>query len=148
MKIIESREFSASPAELWVIIGDPAAMPAWNERCQSCDSIQGSGLGARFRARFSMNNKVGEAQGEIVEWEEQKRITYRYGFENDDQGIGTIEESYSLHPKSDGRTKVKHVVDFRRSNLPFWVKLLITFIGRFGRSVGSEPLSGIDELLR
>ena len=132
--------------ELWTVIGDPTAMPAWNERCRRCDSVEGAGLGARFSAQFSMTDKVGDALGEIVEWEERERITYRYAF--DDPGLGSIEESYSLHPQSDGRTKLKHVVDFRRSNLPFWVKLLITFIGRFGRTTGPEPLSGIDDLLR
>jgi len=54
MKLTTSRKLAASAADLWIIVSNHKNMPAWNEKCQLIESVNGSGLGTRFKAQFSM----------------------------------------------------------------------------------------------
>jgi len=120
-------------------------MPAWNPKCVKCDS-NGRGEGSTFTAVFEMSGKQVAAKGEVVEFDQFKTIRFRYQY---DEGTmqGSVEESYSIKTESPNRVQVRHVVDFKNSGLPLWVRLIIGFLGRFGNKMGREPLDGIEDLL-
>lgn len=146
MKLITKRTFKATPPELWEIIHDPANMPAWNPKCVWCE-VDGTGTaGPRFLVTYEMRGKQSDAEGEVVASEEQRRIHFRYTYE-DAAKLGTVDEVFELKPKGDRQTEVVQIVDFSNSTLPRWVKWLIGFIGRFGKEQGIGPMDGIQALL-
>lgn len=138
--------FRASPADLWLIVHDPANMPAWNEKCVECVST-GIGEGSRFKAVFEMSGKRSEARGEVIEYVLQKRIRYRYEYE-DDSKLGSVEELYEISTLGRDQSKLRHEVNFKNATLPFWVKILAAVLGKIGRKMGKGPLDGIEELIQ
>lgn len=93
-----------------------------------------------------MSGKQVAAKGEVVEFDQFKTIRFRYQY---DEGTmrGSVEESYLIETQGPNRATVRHVVDFKNSGLPLWVRLIIGFLGRFGTKMGREPLDGIEDLL-
>jgi uncharacterized protein YndB with AHSA1/START domain len=150
MKLTTSRKLSASAADLWFIVSDPKNMPAWNEKRQAIESVHGSGTGTRFKAQFSMRmeKKPEPTEGAIIEWKEYERITYRFQFPKDDPQLGSVDETYAIKQISTHQYQLSHTVDFKHSGLPRWVKFLIGILGRFGKSMGPDPLDGIVALLQ
>ncbi|MDQ8199309.1 SRPBCC family protein [Pelagicoccus enzymogenes] len=146
MKIVAKRDLKASPQELWAIVAQPGNMPAWNPKCVRASETPTTNAGETFTAVYEMKGQQHEAVGDILRSETNREITFRYNLK-DSAGTGTIIETLSFAPKTDSITRVSHSVDFSKSNLPFWVKLLIGLIGRFGRNVGAEPLQGVQDLL-
>ena len=147
MKMVSKHLYQARPEEIWQIIRDPGHMPAWNDKCVSCDSIGAGGEGSEFDSVFEMNGKRSEARGTVVVYRENEEIAFRYSYE-DEGGLGTVEESYRIRKRKNGEVELIQTVDFAQSSLPFWVKLLIGFLGRFGRKKGRGPLDGIEDILR
>ena len=102
-------------------------------------------VGQRFSVTYAMNRKRSDAIGELIEFDENRLIRFRYHYE-DSAKMGIVEESFEL--KSDGsKTRVIHTVDFSQSTLPIWLKWLIAFLGRFGKKRGEGSLDGIAALL-
>lgn len=146
MKMISSRTFNTSASEVWRIVSEPGNMPAWNPKCVSCDNTGYGGVGSTFNAAFEMRGRRTEARGEVVSLKHEAEIRYRFEYEEAAR-IGSVDEVFIIKRKGINRCILRHEVNFRRSTLPFWVKLLIGFIGRFGRPVGPDPLAGIDDLI-
>ena len=147
MKITSSKLFDVPAGDLWVVIHDPANMPAWNTKCISATSTDGGELGSTFEASFSMGTNVQETKGEIVAWEYQKKIEFRYLFESATKEMKSVTETYLITSMGEGRSKLKQVIDLSNAGFPWWAKLLMNVISRFGRSTGPGPLEGIEELL-
>lgn len=147
MKIISTRDFNRPASDLWVVVRDPGNMPAWNPNCIAASRVEGEGLGSQFKATFKMNEKAHQAKGEIISLEEEKEISLRYVFGSESPKLGSIDESYIITSTGSDTSKLRHEIDFTHSGLPWWAKLLISVIGRFGRKVGPDPLDGIAEVL-
>ena len=150
MKLKTSRKLTASAADLWIIVSDPKNMPAWNEKCQVVESVHGSGMGTRFKAQFAMrpDKNPESTEGEIIEWKDYERITYRYQFPKNDSQLGSVDETYTIKQISAQQCQLSHVINFKNSGLPRWVKILIGILGRFGKSMGPDPLDGIVALIQ
>ena len=147
MKIISSKTFNVPAGDLWIVIHEPANMPAWNEKCVSASSTNGGGIGSRFEASFSLGTSVQKTKGEVVAWDYQKQIEFRYLFESETKEMNSVDETYTITELGENRTKLKHVVDLSNAGFPWWARLLMSVIGRLGRSAGPGPLEGIEELL-
>lgn len=146
MKLVSKRRFNVSVESLWEVIREPGNMPAWNHKCVECGCIAEGGVGSRFEVVFQMNNKRKEAEGEVITLKQFEEIRIRYRYKEDNQ-MGAVDEMFQVSSAGLRKSKLKHVVDFRHSTLPAWVKVLIWFLGVFGRSVGKDPLDGLDDLL-
>ena len=131
-----------------MVIHDPGNMPAWNPKCIRSALTSGAGLGARFSADFSMGSNVEECEGEIIAWEEESLISFRYRFESKSKGLGAVTETFLLEAIGTRKLKIRHTVDLTDSGLPKWVRRLAWFLNRFGRSMGPGPLDGIEALLK
>ncbi|NDV61943.1 SRPBCC family protein [Puniceicoccales bacterium CK1056] len=147
MKIITKRTFRALPLELWEIIHNPSNMPAWNPKCLTCKDIIQSEPGRKFAVTYKMKGKHTDAVGELISSRKEKLIHFRYFYE-DKAKVGTVDEVFEIIPAERGKTLLIHTVDFSKSTLPYWVKLLIGFLGRFGKSMGRGPMDGIASLLQ
>lgn len=147
LNIVSSKTFNVPAGDLWIIIHEPANMPAWNPKCVSASSTHGGGLGSTFEASFNMGNNVKATKGEVVAWEFERKIEFRYHFESDSKELNSVDETYVITVIRDGRSKLEHVVDLSNAGLPWWARTLVSFVSRFGRSAGPGPLEGIEELL-
>ncbi len=149
MKLVSSKTFNVPAGDLWVVIHEPANMPAWNSKCISATSTNGGGLGSQFEATFSMGTTPQETKGEVVAWEYQKKIEFRYLFESntDTKETKSVDETYEITALGESRSKLTQVIDLSNAGFPWWAKLLMSIIGRFGRSTSPGPLEGIEELI-
>ena len=146
MKVVSTREFRAPVESVWAILREPGNMPAWNPKCRSCTNVRGGREGSRFEAVFEMSGKTRRSDGEILCFHPPREIEFRF-HDREPGREGHVDERFLLSEPSPGRTRLKHVVNFRHAPLPFFVKCLIVILGRFGRRVGDDPLAGIDDLL-
>jgi uncharacterized protein YndB with AHSA1/START domain len=148
LKLKSSKTFNVPASDLWIVIHEPGNMPAWNSKCVSASHTNGGGLGSKFDASFTMGTTVEHAVGEVVAWEFEREIKFRYVYESESKENTSVEETYLITALGNNVSKLDHVVDLSNSGLPWWVKTLASFLNRFGRSVGPGPLEGIEELLR
>lgn len=147
MKLVSSKTFNVPAGDLWVVIHEPANMPAWNSKCLNATSTNGGGLGSKFEATFAMGSTPQETKGEVVAWEYQKKIEFRYSFESDSEKMRSVDETYLIEDLGEGRSELKQVIDLSDAGLPWWARMLMRVVGRLGRSAGPGPLEGIEELL-
>ena len=146
MKIVEKRKFKASASELWEIVHDPGNMPAWNPKCVSSEPLDAWEVGQRFEVIYEMNGKRSNASGELFDFKISQLVHFRYHYE-DSSKLGIVDEIIEIIPKGNLSTLIVHTVDFSRSTLPLWVKLLLGVLGRFGKKMGEGSLDGIASLL-
>ncbi|MEM6883458.1 MAG: SRPBCC family protein [Verrucomicrobiota bacterium] len=146
MKIIARKTIPLSIAEVWRVVSDPEQMPAWNPKCVLVAAASGAPETRSFEVLFQMNHKEKEASGKVVVWRVTEKVTYRYIYQ--DEFSGTVEESFLLQQLGPAVTRLVHEVDFSRSGLPWWVRILIGYIGRFGKLMGDDPLDGIERRIR
>ena len=146
MQLTTEKAYNATPAELWQIIHDPGTMPAWNPKCVVSQSLDPWKVGQQFAITYEMNGKVMDALGELINFESERMVHFRYTYEYASK-VGTIDEILQILPSGANRTLLKQTVDFSQSTLPRWVKWLIGFLNRFGKTKGKGPLDGIEALL-
>ena len=146
MKLVSRKKISLPVTDIWRIVSDPEQMPVWNPKCVLVTAAAGAPETRRFDALFQMNQKEKSAVGEVVCWRVPEQITYRYTYE--DQFSGTVEETFKLQQQGAAVTRLVHEVDFSRSGLPWWVRVVIGYIGRFGKLVGEDPLDGIERKVK
>lgn len=147
MKIVSKRKFEATASQLWHIVRDPGNMPAWNPKCVACTSLPQARTGERFSATYNWRDRTHVAEGEVLEYREGEYIAYRIYYEHSAK-LGSVDESFQLRQLDLRRAELIHTVDFRRSTLPWWVKMIIGLAGRFGQRKGPDPLKNIEDLLQ
>ena len=139
VKLRTEKQYDASPAELWQIIHDPGTMPAYNTKCVSSESLARYESGQTFAVTYEMNGKLTDAVGELVAYETERMVHFRYTYE-DGSGIGNVDEIFEINPRGERRSRVVHTLDLSHSTLPRWAKIIVGFISRFGKSMGGGPL--------
>jgi uncharacterized protein YndB with AHSA1/START domain len=146
MKIVEKRSYDASASEIWSIIHDPANMPAWNPKCITCEPLKSADGDQWFAVTYEMKGRVTEASGELIESRPEALIHFRYHYE-DASKVGVVDEVFEISARDSPSVELVHTIDFSRSALPFWVKVLIGIVGKIGKKMGEGPLDGINALL-
>ncbi|MEX0326766.1 MAG: SRPBCC family protein [Puniceicoccaceae bacterium] len=146
VKLKTEQQYNASAAELWQIIHDPGTMPAYNAKCVSSESLARFETGQTFAVKYEMNGKMTDAVGELVGYETESMVHFRYTYE-DGTAVGNVDEIFQIIPSGERRCRVVHILDLSNSTLPRWAKIVVGFISRFGKSQGGGPLDGIAELL-
>ena len=147
MKMVSKKSFQVPRYRLWEIIREPGNQPAWNPKCVECEDIGQCVVGAKFAVTYEMKGIRQKATGEVLDIQAEHKLTYRYHYE-DDKIMGSVDEHFELIEAGMDKTTLVHTVDFQNSSLPRWVKWLIGLMSRFGRTVGPDPLDGLDDLLK
>jgi len=142
MKLIRRKTIPLPVSDVWRIVSDPEQMPAWNLNCVLVTASPGAPETRQFEALFKMKQKERQAKGQVIHWRMTEEVTYRYSYE--DPFPGTVEETFRLQQDGGHVTQLVHEVDFSESGLPWWARLLMVYIGRFGRLVGEDSLNGIE----
>lgn len=93
-----------------------------------------------------MNGKRSKATGTLLDLKDSQYIHFRFHYE-DASKLGIVDERIEIIPNDNRSSRIVHTVDFSRSTLPLWVKLLIGLLGRIGKKMGEGPLDGIAALL-
>ena len=147
MKVVSKKSFQVPGYRLWEIIREPGNQPAWNPKCVECEDIGQCVVGAKFAVTYEMNGKRQKATGEVLDIQAEHKLTYRYHYQGSKM-MGSIDEHFELVEEGMDKTMLIHTIDFKESPLPKWVKFIIGFLERFGRTAGSDPLDGLDDLLK
>lgn len=146
MKLRDHIQIDASPSAVWQVISDPGLMELWNPKCVRCFVDEGPfGVGFTYEASFKLgNNPEQKSDCLIEEYVPNERLTTKYSGGTFERG-GYVKETYHLIPRGQG-TRVKQILDFSRSEIPFIFRLIMKLINSVGYSVGKGPLDGIKEL--
>jgi len=146
MRLCENKVFQCTAGELWTIIRDPGNMPAWNPKCISADSPPRLEVGSEFRAIFQMSGPTIVTMGQIIEFVPNSRLLIRYSFADKRGKTRTADESFDL-VQGQKNCRLTHSLDLSASGLPFWARMLGSFISLFGYRAGDSPLDGIEDIL-
>jgi len=96
---------SASPADVWAVLGDVTRMPDWSEELASVDLLEGDGrsVGSRFRG----NNRAGERAWSMTcvidRYEPERALEFHT---ENDKGETRTRWWYHLEPDGDRGTRV------------------------------------------
>lgn len=146
MTLRDQIDVDASPDAVWRWLADPASMTRWNPKCVRCDvGAPGIHTGLRYKAAFRMSGPERETDCEVIACEPNKLLVTRFLMEQPKPG-GYVDETFRLEARKDG-TRIIHEVDFARSGLPLWLRVLMKFMDMVGRKTGESSLDGIRHLV-
>ncbi len=146
MKLLYQIYVDTSPSCVWQVLGDPNLMELWNPKCVRSQADKGPFVaGYTYHATFVLGrNSEKTVECLIEEYQPERILTIKYSGNAFKLG-GYVNETFLLSAQNRG-TKIKQVVDFTHSGVPFVIQLLMKFIHTVGYSVGKGPLEGIKEL--
>jgi uncharacterized protein YndB with AHSA1/START domain len=131
MSLVERIVIAVPPERVWPLIADPVLMAGWNRKIVSIER-QGSGpvgRGERMEILYRMSGRERILKVEVVEIEPLREMTWRHNFGEDPKRYAL--ERYALKARGAG-TCVEQHLDLRHAGLPWWVRVLMAFLWRFG----------------
>ena len=146
MKIVESKLINATPGMVWEIIQDPGNMPAWNHKCVFSETPNEIIVGAQFAVAYQMSRERQEMRGEIIGYEPERLIHFRYSGEQNGK-LSVVDEILELESRGADKVLVRNIVDITKSGLPKWVQVLAFVLSKIGRKMGDGPLDHIEGLI-
>jgi uncharacterized protein YndB with AHSA1/START domain len=145
MKVHESIEIAARPADVWAQLADPQLMADWHAKLEEVrrTAIGPVFVGERFGTTYVMSKKKQnrqDAEAEVLRCEPWTTLVLRHHFR--DKGRDRyVDETFQLWPIDEGAgTRVEQTVDFSGSGLPLWAKALMWCITRTGEKTGDGIL--------
>ena len=113
-------------------------------RVWEVDSNQKAEHGVEFNSYFKLRSKESKSQTRITQFQPNETIEFLHETDVPKEG-SRISEKFEIAALTPHRSKVRHTVDMTDSGLPLWVRLLMRFIFRFGKSV-KDSHSSLDTL--
>jgi len=146
VKIRESILIQAPPEVVWSLVSDPAAWPRWNPHVKQVRRDRPGPLveTEQFAGVFQLSGEPMEHTVEITRLDPPAGLVMRQRY----QWRGSpceLEVSIAVEPLPTG-SRVKTVIDYSRTGIPWPLRLLIWWITRSGRKVGSSPLDTLKRL--
>lgn len=149
-KLVQKLLIAETPDGLWPWVADPDRVQLWNEKLEShtAPSLSSLHQGSTYTVRYRMRAgaQAVDNRAEVVTWEPPTRITVRY-YGGDLGRDGWVVESASLDSVSGG-TLVRRTVEFNVPRLPWFVRLLMRVIFRFGKPKGESDLEALERVMR
>jgi uncharacterized protein YndB with AHSA1/START domain len=146
LKLSESTVITAPREIVWGFVTDPHHWLAWNARVKQVRRDRRGPVadGERFGAVFQLDGSSGDSQVEVSRCEPPGRLVLRqhYEWKRRPREIGI---AISLTTVADG-CRVVLETDLSRTGTPWLVRLLVWWVGRFGRPVGPSPLEELKRL--
>jgi len=136
----DSIEIAASLEEVWPFVADPIGQAVWNEkivdvRRESDESVR---LGETFGMTFRMSGRDRKSEVEVVVCDPPNEVYFRHQYRWKSQSRYAVEK-YSLQQRGD-RVEVTQEIDMSETGIPWFFRLLIWFLTRFGTPVGPSNM--------
>jgi uncharacterized protein YndB with AHSA1/START domain len=129
IRVEATTRIARPPARVFAILDDFARAPEWNDRCvemrQLGDGARGRGVRMVYRYRYRERGSEGEIQGEISDYERDRKLAMRYA----DHALD-IHVAFEL-VADDGGTRLDQVAEIAPKSLV--VRLMAPIIRRAAR---------------
>lgn len=147
MKIKESIVIDRAIEIVWDHVQDPYYMKKWNPRVKNIIPLPEAfpGIGYKFKAEYEMMGKSDSFNAEIIEYKKPENILIRYK-NTTGKFSGIILEQFELKETNKG-TLLTRNIDFSKSGLNLFLRLLLYVLGILGRPIGNKYLSRLKELV-
>jgi uncharacterized protein YndB with AHSA1/START domain len=147
MILRDSVQINAPPEKVWRFIEDPERMKLWNPKIQSITPISWGerSIGTRYQITYVMSQKAREFFAEITEYRKAEKLVIRL-IQRDSRPQSYVEEIYELGPHA-GNTFLEQRIEIHDSSINIFLRLLISFIRRFGKPEGQKYLDTLKELV-
>lgn len=149
MRLRERLRFDAPPERLWPWFADPDRVRLWNPKLESdtAPPLDALRQGMEFWVRYRMREgaEAVDTRAELTELEAPTRLTLRYsggalGRE------GWVLESVRITAEPGG-SQVERVLTFGLPDVPWWGRLLMSLIMRFGTPRGESDLQAVRRVM-
>ncbi len=149
MKLADQVFIHRPAAAVWAFLEQPGNMPLWNPKVKrgSPSSFAGPQQGYRYAITYQMHERAraSEFLAEFVRYEPPTRLVIRHtgGLAPRDS---VIEEIYELSER-DGGTFLRQSIHIQNSGVPFFFRLLIWLIQRWGKPRGKRYLETLRDII-
>lgn len=145
MSMSESIKISARLDEVWPFVADPVGHVIWNEKVVDIrrDSDTTVQLGERFEMTYRMSGKDRESEVEVVVCDPPNEVHFRHQYRWKAQFHYAVEK-YRLRQHGE-QVKVTQEIDMSESGIPWFFRVLIWFLSRFGKPVGQTNMERLKE---
>lgn len=146
MKLRETIHINAPADVVWNLVSDPDAWPRWNPHVKQVRRERHGPLveTEQFAGVFQLSGEPTEHSVEITRLNPPRTLVMRQRYEWR-RSPCELEVSISVEPMPAG-CRVSTVIDYSRTGIPWPLRLLIWWITRSGRKVGSSPSDTLKRL--
>ncbi len=147
MKIREDILIPVRPADIWEAIADPSLWPLWNPKVKSIDRRQVGPMiaGEHFKAVFVLSGRESNTDVEVLLNEPPHRVTFRQHYEFG-RRMRSVTLTFELQTRPTG-IRFLQTTDLAAAGIPWFFRVLIFFVTRFGRSMGQCQFEKLKELV-
>jgi len=140
--------FIPAPAEqVWAAVAQPEMWSQWNSHVSDMRrSHRGPvSVGEQIDAVFTLNDRRSPSQVEIVVCEPPHRLVLKQHSEYRER-IRSITVAFDIETRVDG-VQFTQTMDLAESGTPWLLQLLVWWVHRFGRPVGSSTLEQLRDVV-
>jgi hypothetical protein len=147
MRLRQSTIISANASAVWPFLADPVLQADWNPKVVSIDRERSGPvrLGERFDMIYRMSGREHQSRVQVRVAQPARHVVFlhRVAGKSSEQ---IVEESYEIVTRDDG-VRVVQTIDLTRAGIPWPFRLLVWFIGRFGRNAEEPYLDRLKRLV-
>lgn len=140
----------ARPPEIvWDFVADPARVQQWNPKLTRVTPLSWGerGVGTRFRASYTMSGKSRDFTVEIIAYDKPRALTVQLRLDSSAVPWNCVmEERYELVARN-GHTELHQRVQAINTGIPWYWRLVIALVSRFGTPVGTPYLQQLKQLV-
>ncbi|NOY43716.1 MAG: hypothetical protein GXP26_18005 [Planctomycetes bacterium] len=143
----ESIKVSASLDEIWPFVADPIGQATWNGKVSDVrrESNQPVRLGEWFGVTYRMSGKGRDSEVEVIACDPPREVHFRHHFQWKSRNL-QVDERYNLRQQGD-QVEVTQRIDLSRAGIPWFFRLLIWLIGRFGKWSEQSSMEKLKEVV-
>jgi uncharacterized protein YndB with AHSA1/START domain len=110
-----SVDVDASPERVWAVVSDPANLPHWNRHIVRVVGVPPTGLheGVDYVTEMRFMGLHTRVRAEVLEWDPPTSASIRLS------GVLNATVTSTVEPLDHGRTRLRHVVEYRFRGGPF-----------------------------
>jgi uncharacterized protein YndB with AHSA1/START domain len=145
---LRQRTVIERPAEeVWRHVIRPESFRQWNDKVSSLDAVGEFRVGQPFTTHYVWNGKALQCASMATELQPGRVLELRHtapvgpGVPPDLQ----IGQRITLEPRGSGRTVVTKLVSIENDAVPWYLRVLVWFVTRFGAPAGPDPLKVLCE---
>src|SRR5262245_31872280 len=146
VKLRETIQIDAPVEVVWNLVCDPGAWTRWNPHVKEIRRNRHGPLveTEQFTGVFQLSGEPKEHSVEVIRLDSPTRLVMVQRYEWRGSAC-QLEVSMIVEPLPTG-SRVRTVIDYSRTGIPWPFRLLIWWITRSGRKVGSSPLDTLKRL--
>ena len=150
MKLIDEVFINRPAAPVWAFLEHPANMLLWNPKVKRVSPSSYAGRpqqGYRYAITYQMHERASASEflAEFVYFEPTSKLVIRHTGGLSPQN-SVIEEIYELSER-DGGTSLRQSIHITNSGIPFFFRILIWMIQRWGKPTGKRYLETLRDII-